>query len=159
MKICCRLLLIAVLISCNYITVAQSSLNYSIQNTNSGSLAFDNLGNNINTTSAPNLVANWSSNTRSTLQSLGFEFIFMGKYYTHFVAGTNGQVGLGLSTSPLGILSGNGVNDLTRTIAYPPTPLDNAPVLAAFWDKMTTPSTGGTVRSVLTGTAPNRCRV
>ena len=139
---------------------AQSSLNYTILNSATGTLAADNLGNPITFTGAePNLVPTSSSNVMSSLQPIGFDFVFMGKYYSHFVVGSNGDVGLGVFNSSANILGASDFNDLTRTVVYPPT-INNAPVLAAFWDKMTTPSgSGPTVRAMITGTAPNRCKV
>ena len=139
--------------------IAQSSLNYTTENTITGSLITDNLGNAINTSSATNLVNNWVSNQASALQPIGFDLMYMGKYYSHYVAAVNGCIALGISNSPTTMFTASAANDLTRMVAYPPTSANNAPVIAPFWDKMTAAYTGATIRSVLTGNAPNRCRV
>jgi len=152
------ILLYSIIVGLNN-AIAQSSLNYAATTISTGTLAVDNFGNPINFTTEPNLVLNSSSNVISALHPIGFDFIFMGRYYSHFVAGSNGDVGLGLYNSPSNILGAPDFNDLTRTVIYPPSS-NNAPVLAVFWDRMTTPSgSGPTVRTMITGTAPNRCKV
>ncbi len=138
---------------------AQNASNYSISNFTNGSLVMDNNGNTINTSSANNLVNNRVSNQVSSLQSIGFDFVFMGKYYSHFMVSTSGTLGFGVSNSPTSILSGTATNDLTKTISYPPLTSLSAPILAPFWDRQTSAFTGATIRSVMVGSAPNRCRV
>ncbi len=138
---------------------AQSSLNYAVTNTTVGTLATDNLGNTINTSAAPDLVPQGASHYPTQVLSIGFDFIFMGKYYTNFVANTNGVVALGFYNSPISILPFDAANDLTRSVGYPPTNAGNASVLAIFWDKISAPEIGPNLRTVMTGTVPNRCRV
>jgi len=138
---------------------AQSSLNYAATNLTTGTLATDNLGNTINTSAAPDLVPKGASNYPTPVLSIGFDFIFMGKYYTNFMANTNGVVALGIYNSPISILPFDAANDLTRTVGYPPTNTGNASALAIFWDKMSAPENGPNLRTVMTGTIPNRCRV
>jgi len=143
----------------NYQSTAQSSANYSIENRTNGNLRTDLNGNIIDTTGKPNLIDNWASTFNSDSFSIGFDFVFMGKPYTQFIVGPYGQMGLGINGSPLSILATAENNDLTHTFAYPPRTANTAPILSAFWDKMSTPRVGPTIRSVLTGNAPTRCRI
>jgi hypothetical protein len=139
---------------------AQSSSNYVFTTDANGSLVLDKNGNAIDVSAATNLIATDFTSTNSSLQAIGFDFYFMGKLYTHYIAGNDGVVGLGVSTSPTSILGTTTANDLTRsTFAYPPAGTDNAAVLAAFWDDLRTARAGATVRAVVVGTAPNRTLV
>jgi len=137
---------------------AQSSLNYTTTTNVSASLLIDKNGNSINLSAQPNLIpnTNWSNN--SSLLDIGFGFVFMGKYYSHFIAGYNGLIGLGLASSPTNIILPGVGNLLSRNVTYPPTAFA-APIIAAFWDDLRTSSTGPTVRTILVGSAPKRCRV
>jgi hypothetical protein len=125
MKIYIRWILSLLLIWETNNASGQSSLNYAITNTTTGTLATDNLGNTINTSAAPDLVPQGASHYPTQVLSIGFDFIFMGKYYTNFVANTNGVVALGLYNSPISILQFDAANDLTRSIGYPPTNAGN----------------------------------
>ena len=153
----CCLLLVSVCFS--LLGSAQNSLNYAVTNGANASLVADRNGNAINVNSAPNLIANNAGSLAADQVPIGFDFYFMGRKYTHFKPHTHGVVGLGLPNSPVGILSHALNNDLTRTVAYPPGNANNAAVLAPFWDELRTPVSGATIRSVLIGSAPNRCRV
>lgn len=136
---------------------SQSSLSYSVTNISNGSLGGDANSNVIDLNSVSNAISNGSTGN-GFLTAIGFEFYFMGKPYTHFVPGQDGQLALGTSTSQNSIISAGAPNDLTRPVSYPPI-TSNAPVLAAFWEDLAVPTTGATIRTILTGTAPNRCRV
>jgi hypothetical protein len=137
-----------------------SSANYVFTTNNTGSLGIDKNGNVIDVSAATNLISNDFTTTNASLLPIGFDFFFMGRYYSHYLAGNDGVVGLGLSNSGTGIVGTSTANDLTRsTFAYPPTTTDNAPVLAGFWDDLRTSKIGATVRSVVVGAAPNRCLV
>lgn len=137
---------------------AQNSTNYSVTNSTTGSLSADMNGNPISFASAPNLIQNSVTSSITALQPIGFDFYFMGKYYSHFVCTDDGAMGLGISTSPTSILFTSIANDLTRPVAFPYTS-NTAPVLAPFWDNIRMPDTGPTIRMVIVGTAPNRCTV
>lgn len=139
---------------------AQSSSNYVFTTNTAGSLIQDKNSNFINFTGAQNLIANGQSSANSVRTEIGFDYFFMGKLYTHFIAGNDGQLALGISTSSTAILSTTAANDLTRTFNYPPG-ANNSAVLAAFWDNLITSAFAGsnTVRTTLSGTAPNRCRI
>ncbi|MFZ4059454.1 MAG: fibronectin type III domain-containing protein, partial [Ferruginibacter sp.] len=149
---------VASLLSIIQYTAAQSSLNYTTNVSTSGSLILDMNANTINTSGATNLLNNGASNSTSAMQSIGFDFFFMGKYYSHFTAGSNGTIALGINTSAANIITPTLSNDLTRNVAYPPG-VNTAPVLAPFWDRMVTAYTGATIRKIITGIAPNRCCV
>jgi hypothetical protein len=137
---------------------AQNSTNYAVTNSNTGSLSTDMNGDPISLASSPNLLQNSVTSSITALQPIGFDFYFMGKFYSHFVCNDDGAIGLGISTSPSSILYTNIANDLTRPVAFPYTS-NTAPVLAPFWDNIRIPDTGPTVRKVTVGTAPNRCTV
>src|SRR3954469_9297168 len=101
------------------ITFAQSSTNYSVANLSNGTLASDMNGNVINTASAPNLLSNSVSNAVTTLQPIGFDFYFMGKYFSHFVCTDDGVLSFGIAGSPIGMLFTSIPNDLTRPVVFP----------------------------------------
>jgi hypothetical protein len=136
----------------------QNSTNYTINNFVNGSLSADMNGNTISTVSAPDLMANTVTNSITALQPIGFDFFFMGKYYSHFVCTDDGAIALGVASSPTAMLFTNIANDLTRTVSFPSLS-NNAPVLAPFWDNIRMPNSGPTIRKIVTGTAPNRCLV
>jgi len=77
---------------------AQSSANYTIENLTNGTLFTDRNGNAIDSTGKPNLIFNWVTNQISALQPIGFDLAFMGKYYSHFIVGSNGQMALASPT-------------------------------------------------------------
>jgi hypothetical protein len=145
-------------LSTSLVVYGQSSTNYSIVNSTTGSLNSDMNGNPISFSSAPNLIQNSISSSVTALQSIGFDFYFMGRYYSHFVCTDDGAMGLGISTSPSSILFTSIANDLTRPVAFPYTS-NTSPVLAPFWDNIRMPDTGPTIRKITVGTAPNRCTV
>lgn len=134
---------------------SQNALNYTHVRTTNASLAADKNGNTIS--SLTSLMGNNQTFLNTALQSIGFDFFFMGKRFTHFVANSGGGLALGLGNSPTTIFSSFGVNDLTLSVTYPPS-AGTAPVLAPFWDNLATAVSGATVRTALSGTAPNRCR-
>ena len=134
---------------------AQTSANYTATTNQSSSLLVDKNGNAISFSGAANIISN-NSIYNSTLLPMGFNFILMGKRYTHFVAGSDGQIGLGISTSSSDILYPLYSNALLRTVTYPPS-INDAPVIAAFWDNLHTANTGSTVQYIVTGTQPNQC--
>ena len=138
---------------------AQSSPNYAVTNVTNGTLATDNLGNIINMSAASSLVPQGAGNYPTPVLPIGFDFIFMGKYYSNFVANTNGVVALGIYNSPISILPFDAANDLTRIVGYPPTNGGNASALGIFWDYIDAADIGPNLRTVMTGIAPNRCRV
>lgn len=152
------ILVITLLFIFNFPSSAQSSLNYTASTGTSGTLLTDKNGNSINLSTQPNIIDNNISDINSPLIEIGFDFVFMGKYYSHFISGNNGMIGLGLSTSPNSIILPGLINSLFQNVVYPPT-ASRAPVLAAFWDLLRTANTGPTVRTMQLGTAPKRCRV
>jgi hypothetical protein len=137
---------------------AQSAQQYLTETGTNGTLLQDRYANPIDFSTATNLVSNTTVSSNSPNTAIGFDFFFMGRYYSHFVAGTNGMVALGLSNSTSTIISASAANDLTRTFAYPPT-ANTAPVLAVCWDRIYASRTGATIRKIVTGTSPNRCCV
>ncbi len=151
--------LTAFLFMCALKSQAQTSANYSATSTTNASLIADKNGNTIDFSALPNLISNNATTENALLAGIGFDLIFMGRRYTHFIAGGDGMVGLGLSNSPAGMISSIPNNNMLRFVNYPPTIGNDAPVLAAFWDDIRTARTGATVRSLVTGNAPNRCLV
>ena len=146
------------LVSSSLGSLAQSSVNYTMVTSTNASLTSDKNGNTINLSTEQNLIPNINWFNNSALLDIGFGFVFMGKYYSHFIAGYNGHIGLGLASSPTNMLLPGAGNLLSRNVTYPPTTFA-APILAAFWDDLRTSSTGPTVRSKLIGSAPKRCLV
>lgn len=138
---------------------SQSTTNYLASTGVNANLNNDRNNNPIDFTSAANLIGVNSTSANSALTPIGFDVVFMGKLYTHFIAGNDGQVGLSIAGVSASVLSGSAANDLTRTISYPPSGTNDAPVLAAFWDDLRTARSGATVQTTITGTAPNRCRI
>ncbi len=137
---------------------AQLSGNYITTVSQDGNLQADANGNPISFTAAPSLFMASTVNQVSSMQAIGFDFIFMGRYYSHFTVGTNGCISLGVGNSASTILTGSQANDLTRTVAYPPA-VNNGAVIAPFWDRMHTPNTLPNVQTLLTGTGNQRCRL
>lgn len=137
---------------------AQSAQQYVRETGITGSLLLDQQGNTIDLSTASNLLANNTTSVNTPITPIGFDFVFMGRYYSHFTAGANGMIGLGLSTSLNTIVTASSVNDLTRLTAYPPT-ANSAPLLAVCWDRIYSARTGATIRKITIGTAPNRCCV
>lgn len=137
---------------------AQSAQQYVRETGTTGSLLLDQQGNTVDLSMASNLLANNTISTNTSITPIGFDFVFMGRYYSHFTAGANGMIGLGLSTSLNTIVTASSVNDLTRTVAYPPA-ANSAPLLAVCWDRIYSARTGATIRKITIGTAPNRCCV
>jgi hypothetical protein len=135
---------------------AQTSVNYTVTTNTNSNLGLDKNNNAINFSSAFNLVPNDNSGANSPLTPIGFDFIFMGKYYSHFIAGHDGQLALGLSNSPAEMLSGFGGNMLLRVVGYPPNTTNNSTVLAAFWGNLRSSRLGATIRHKVSGTAPYR---
>jgi len=78
----------------------------------------------------------------SSVQSIGFNFVYEGVTYTQFSANSNGLVRLGATA-----VSGAYSNDIDANA--------NQPKLMPFWDDLSTGSNGG-VRFGVSGTAPNR---
>ncbi|MFM2360625.1 MAG: hypothetical protein RLY16_2618, partial [Bacteroidota bacterium] len=136
----------------------QSSAQYQTGTNSTASLAVDANGNSIDFSATTNLINNWVSNQTSLITPIGFDFFFMGKYYSHFTAASNGVIALGQQNSAANIFTASSTNDLTRSVAYPPA-ANTAPILAILWDKMVTAYSGATIRKIITGTAPNRCCV
>ncbi|WP_276501982.1 T9SS type A sorting domain-containing protein [Terrimonas pollutisoli] len=151
--------LLVIIVSCyfNVSLHSQTSANYSVSTNTSATLLADKNGNSINFSNSPNLIANNIVSTNSTVLPIGFDLIFMGKLYTHFVVGGYGQIGLAVAGSPSYILGG--VNDLTRAISYPPDSFNDAPLLAAFSGDQRTARTGPTIQSTISGSYPHRCLV
>ncbi len=158
-----KLLLLSIFILCIYCNpgnlYSQNSLSYAAASDTTAALLTDNNGNAIDFTTEPNIISNSLTDAKAGPFAIGFDFLFMGKYYSHFIAGNSGQVGLASSGSTTVVMSGTSTNNLLRTVAYPPAASGTAPVLAAFWDYLKTPANGMTVRTKLTGNAPARCRV
>lgn len=147
---------------CSSVAQAQRASNYAIVRTSSSSLTQDRNGNPIDVSGATNLTANSNTVTNSGIISIGFNFTMMGRVYTHFIVGTDGQIGLLTATSPTSSVGTSTANNLSRTtFAYPPAGTDQAPILAAFWDDLRANRFSGspTMREVTVGTAPNRCKV
>ncbi len=155
-----RLLLIQVCILCclPLALPAQLSGQYSPVVSQDGSLQNDAYGNVVNFSGASSLFSSSTVNQVSALQSIGFDFYFMGRQYSHFVAGTNGCIALGHANSAGTILTGSQANDLTRNVVYP-SGANSSPVIAPFWDRMYMPNALPNVQTVLTGTDNLRCRV
>jgi hypothetical protein len=152
-------LLLAFMALCFFLnSFGQNSLSYTTVPISNGSMVADANGNVIDLNSATNVISNNSSGN-SSLIAIGFEFYFMGKGYTHFFAGQDGEMDLAISTTPSVLVVPNFPNDLTRAVTYPVSTVNGAAVLAPFWDDLAVPNNGFTIRTVITGTAPNRCRV
>ncbi|MBL7746952.1 MAG: hypothetical protein JNM19_05955 [Chitinophagaceae bacterium] len=140
----------------NVQVAAQNAGNYTVSTGTASSLSLDKNGNLLNLSANFNLLGTNNTTSNSSLVPINFDFVFMGKYYTHFIAGNDGQLALGLAGSSSQMLSATSPNELVRIVGYPPDNTNNAPVLAAFWDDLRTARTGFTVRFVVSGTAPFR---
>ena len=138
---------------------SQSSENYEVNTFTNGSLLADKNGNSIDLSGSPNLVPNTTYYVNSNLVEIGFDFMFMGKSYTHFIAGSNGQLGLAVENTPAYALHANVPNQLRKSVAYPPVTINSSPVIAPFWDMLMTARSGATIREGLFGNYPNRCAV
>lgn len=136
---------------------AQNAINYTSVRSTNASLIVDKNGNSISLTTSI-IINNNVASTNSSLLPIGFDFFFMGKRYSHFVANSGGALVLGVENSTSFIFTASAANDLTRLTNYPPGTNDAA-VIAAFWDALRTAPIGyPTVRTIISGTSPNRCR-
>lgn len=84
----------------------------------------------------------------SSLTVIGFPFLYMGQYYSHFAASSNGNIQLFTSSSGTG--STSAANNLTSGPSA-----TTRPVLAPLWDDIKT-GTAGSVKYLMTGNSPNR---
>jgi len=93
-------------------------------------------------TGATTIVAASVDDAPSTIQNIGFNFVYEGVTYTQFSASPDGFLKLG---SPAA--SSQFSNSITSTT--------NIPKLFPYWDDLAT-GTGGSVSFVVTGSGPNR---
>ena len=112
---------------------AQNISNYAFATANNGSLEDISVGNTSYLTGV-------QDDTAGTVQSLGFDFLFMGTKYSHFSANSNGQMRLHTS-------SGASAIDSNVSTAL------NAAILAPFTGDN---EVGNGMRFKVIGTAPNR---
>jgi hypothetical protein len=153
----CCVFLLAILNAKN--GLSQSTSNYLFTTNATGSLLADRNGNAVDFSNSPNLINNSSVSGVTTLQPIGFDFFFMGRYYTHFVGTADGDIGLAVSTSPNNIISAVFDNNfLIVSPTYPPSTA-SCPIIAPFWDDLRASRQGNTLRTTVTGTLPNRCLV
>jgi subtilisin-like proprotein convertase family protein len=96
-------------------------------------------------TAPTSLVGASSDDGASALTNIGFTFNFGGNNYTQFGASANGAIRLGAVTTTASTY-------YTNSLANANT---GSPLIMAYWDDLAT-GTGGSVRSELQGTAPNR---
>lgn len=135
------------------------SYGYQIQVTDTANYEADLFGNSIDISDSPDLIPGNSIEMFSALQPLGFDLIFMNRHFNHFYVHSNGFIRLAFRNSANYPSTGSWfMNDLTIVNGYKPElDISNA-IIAPFWSFMRTSSAGPTIRSVLTGSAPNRCR-
>lgn len=98
---------------------------------------------------AATLMISGDDDVWSSPQSIGFDFSLDGESFSHFFASTNGPLLLSTSTS----------QSFTYIYAYNSFNSVDCPhpVITAFFDDLV--ASGNGVRTILTGTAPNRVRV
>ncbi|WP_339887523.1 T9SS type A sorting domain-containing protein [uncultured Flavobacterium sp.] len=114
---------------------AQSISNYAFSSANNASL--ENL-----TTGATSILTGNQDDVATTIQTIGFDFYFMGNKYTHFSANSNGQIRLHASATETAI-SGGGVSSyVANTVTLAPMAGDN--------------EVNDGIKMKLIGTAPNR---
>jgi hypothetical protein len=101
-------------------------------------------------TSSTQLVAASSDDGASTVNNIGFTFVFNGTNFTQFSANANGLMRLG--STAVSTAYSNGTATSTSSWYNGTTQL---PLLAPYWDDLAT-GAGGKVHFVLTGSAPNR---
>ena len=123
---------------------SQSTANYTFSTATTGSLTDMSSG-----TADVLVPATSTVDVASTVQSIGFNFIFMGTIQTQYSVNSNGQLKFG--SVPAGSTYMN--SQATAT---------DVPFLNAFWDDLNCVSDQATsstskVRSKITGSAPNRC--
>lgn len=88
------------------------------------------------------IIASGNDDGTSTLQNIGFTFVYEGTSYTQFSANSNGLVRLGSTT-----ITGEYSNITTSTI--------NQPKLMPLWDDLSTAS-NGSVSFGISGSSPSR---
>ncbi len=115
---------------------APTTANYTVSNNNSSSL--------LAMTGSEDLIIFNKNNTTSFVESMAFDFWFMGVRYNNFTASSNGLIRFGTS----------GISSLQTGNGFPLSAASGA-VLAPFAGYLKTSATGK-VHSVVTGTAPNR---
>ncbi len=117
---------------------SQSTANYAFSTATNGSLTDMSSG-------TTNLLIGASlDDISSSVATIGFNFVLMGKAYTQFSVNSNGALGLG--STPVAT-SGTGTGTST------------APVIAPFGGDQGVLTTGGKVHYKVTGSAPNRILV
>lgn len=121
-----------------------STANYSFTNAANGSL-IDMSSGTIELIGANSSTA--TSALHSTVQDIGFNFVFMGNIYSQFGVSSRGTLKFGSASS--GAISANNLNTTNTTFL---------PLVAPFWDAMGTSSTGKVHYKVI-GSAPNRVLV
>lgn len=123
---------------------AQSTANYSFTTNATSSLALNLNGNAIDmTTGTTQLVAPLSDGNVSAVTNIGFNYYFMGNFYSQFSASADGILGLG-STAVTGTAVSGGSTTTPRISALG----------ADFYV-----SASGKVHYKIVGSAPNRCLV
>jgi hypothetical protein len=96
------------------------------------------------TSNSTSLITSCNDDVRSSLASIGFTFVYEGANYTQFSVNSNGLMRLGGTQVSTANANGNFGGDNT-----------DAPRIAPMWDDMHT-AYNGWVRSMVTGTSPNR---
>lgn len=114
---------------------SQSSATYTFSSTTTGSLIDMSSG-------TTQLIAGNSDDAVSTVQNIGFEFVFMGKIYSQFSVNSNGLLRFG------SLVISNAATNVIQTTA-------NVPCIAPFWEDIAT-NTTGKVHCKVTGSSPNR---
>ncbi len=94
-------------------------------------------------TGSTQLIGSSSDDGASSVTPIGFSFTFNGVSYTQFSVNANGLMRLGSSAV------GTSFSNTTTNAGT------NSPALMPYWDDLAT-GTNGSVRYVVTGTAPNR---
>ncbi len=138
------------ILMCQNLTAQVSSM-YSFTANNAG--AFTTNGTNIinMSVSYTMLIGNSTDEGTSTVITIGFDFLFMGQFYSNFSVSPNGIMRLEPTGSALGV-STSGDNNANFPFA------SSQAILAPFYDDLKTVNWGN-VSTKVVGTAPNRCLV
>jgi hypothetical protein len=152
-------IIVVLILSLTRIQAQMGSYGYQTQVTDTADYESDLFGNSIDISDSPDLIPGNNIDKFSALQPLGFDLIFMNRHFSHFYVHSNGFIRLAFRNSAYYPLTGSwSMNDLTIMNVYKPALGISNAIIAPFWSFMRTSPAGPTIRSVLTGSAPNRCR-